>query len=187
MSETNFLSALLDFSPISRVRRNHALEHATMQVLAEQHGTVRLVGRSSFWGFTIYGDVDTENLLHAAREGLRRLKAGQRTMAIHPNCGSNYAVAGTIAGLGAFLALGGLSRDREERFLDRLARLPLACAVGTLGVILSRPLGTAFQAHVTTEADVGDLHIAGVTRSEQAGTTVHFVQTETESATAQGD
>ncbi len=181
------LSTLLDLPLVSRVRRNHALEHATMQVLAEQHGTMRLVGRSSFWGFTIYGDVDTEDLLDAAREGLRRLKAGQRAMAIHPNCGSNYAVAGTIAGLGAFLAMGGLSRNKEERFTDRLARLPLACAVGTLGVILSRPLGTAFQAHVTTEADVGGLCIRGVTRSERAGTTAHFVQTEAQSATSQAE
>lgn len=170
--------SLLDLPLISRVRRNHALEHATMQVLAEQHGAMRLVGRSSFWGFTIYGDVDTEDLLCAAREGLRRLKAGQRALAIHPNCGSNYAVAGTIAGLGAFLALGGASRNKDEHFLDRLARLPLACAIGTLGVILSRPLGTAFQAHVTTEAEVGDLSITDVTRSERAGTAVHFVQTE---------
>jgi hypothetical protein len=184
MSETNVLSALLNLSPIARVRRNHALEHATMQVLAEEHGTRRLVGRSSFWGFAIYGDVVTEDLLEAAREGLRRLKAGERTMAIHPNCGSNYVIAGAIAGLGAFLAMGGLSRDREDRLLDRLARLPLACAAGTLGVILSRPLGTAFQAHVTTEADVGDLRIAGITRSEGAGTTVHFVQTEARPATS---
>jgi hypothetical protein len=149
-----------------------------MQVLAEQHNANRLVGRSSFWGFTIYGDVHTEDLLNAAREGLKRLRAGQRTMAIHPNCGSNYVVAGTIAGLGAFLAMGGLVRDRDEGLLDRLARLPLACAIGTLGVILSRPLGAAFQAQVTTEANVGDLSITGVTRSKRAGTTVHFVQTE---------
>jgi hypothetical protein len=158
-----------------------------MQVLAERHGTMRLVGRSSFWGFTIYGDVDTADLLDAAREGLRRLKTGQRNLAVHPNCGSNYAVAGTIAGLGAFLAMGGLGRDRNDRFVDRLARLPLACAVGTLGVILSRPLGTAFQAHVTTDADVGDLCIAGVTRTERAGTAVHFIQTEAQSGTSRVD
>jgi hypothetical protein len=177
MNGASFWSDLLDFSPISRVRRNHALEHATMQVLAERQGNVQLVGRSSFWGFTIYGDVDTESLVDAAHEGLRRLKAGDRAIAIHPNCGSNYVVAGTIAGLGTFLTLGGLSRERDERLIDRLARLPLACAVGTLGVILSRPLGTAFQAHVTTEADVDDLRITCVTRHERAGTTVHFVQT----------
>ncbi len=171
------LSRVLDLPLVSRVRRNHALEHATMQVLTETHSTARLMGRSSFWGFIIYGDVETEELLNAAREGLQRLKDGQRTMAIHPNCGSNYVVAGAIAGLGAFLAMGGFVQDKEEGFLDRLARLPLACAIGTLGVILSRPLGSAFQAYVTTEANVGDLYIVGATKSERAGAPVHFVQT----------
>jgi uncharacterized protein YqhQ len=115
--------------------------------------------------------------LNAAREGLRRLKAGEQGMAIHPNCGSNYVVAGTIAGLSTFVALGGLSRNRQEGLLDRLARLPMACAMATLGIILSRPLGTALQAHVTTEPDVGDLRVDGVTRNERAGSAVHFVGT----------
>ncbi len=171
------LSSLLDLPFVSRVRRNHALEHATLRVLTERHRMTSLMGRSSFWGFAIYGDLDTEDLLEAAHEGLRRLRNGDRSIAIHPNCGSNYAVAGTIAGAGALIALGGLSKQTDERPLDRLARLPLACAVGTLGVILSRPLGSAFQAHIATEADVGDLTITGTTKNERAGTTVHLVHT----------
>jgi hypothetical protein len=171
-------SALLDLPLISRVRRNHALEHATLRILGERHPNLRLMGRSSLWGFYIYGDVSTENLLSATREGLRRLKAGEREMAIHPNCGSNYVVAGTIAGLSAFLALGGLSRNRRESLLARLARLPMACATATLGIILSRPLGAALQAHVTTEAEVGHLYIAGVQKNERAGSPVHFVRTD---------
>ena len=99
-------------------------------------------------------------------------------MAIHPYCGSNFVVAGTIAGLSAFLALGGLSRNRRESLLDRLARLPMACATATLGIILSRPLGTALQAHVTTDADVGAMRVAGVTRHRQSSPAVHFVRTE---------
>ena len=177
MSE-GLLSALVDLPLISRVRRNHALEHATVQVLSELHSSLRLMGRSSLWGFYIYGDVGTEDVLSAAREGLRRLKAGEKAMAIHPNCGSNYVVAGTIAGLSGFLALGGLSRNRRQSLLDRLARLPMACATATLGVILSRPLGTALQAYVTTKADVGDLRIDGITRSERAGSAIHFVRTD---------
>jgi hypothetical protein len=172
------VSSFLNLPVVSRVRRNHALEHATLQILAEREGETRLMGRSSVRGFTVYGDVDTDKLLQAAQDGLKRLRAGQRALAVHPNCGSNYAVAGVIAGLGAFLALGGLNRDDEENVLERLARLPMACALGTLGVIASRPLGAAFQAHVTTEADVGELEITNVTRSVRAGTVIHFVQTE---------
>lgn len=174
----SLVSSLLSFPAVSRVRRNHALEHATMQVMAQHRGTISVVGRSSFWGFAIYGDIGTNALLEAAQEALFRLRAGEHALAIHPNCGSNYVVAGTIAGIGTLVALGGLTKDRDERLLERLARLPLACAVGTIGVILSRPLGAAFQTHVATEADVGDLRIAGVTRNDRAGTTVHLVRTE---------
>ncbi len=184
MSEIHSLADLLDLSFISRVRRNHALEHATVHTLSERYRGLRLVARSSLWGFYIYGDVPTEAVLSAAQEGLRRLKAGQWRMAIHSNCGTNLAVAGTLAGLGAFLALGGIS-TRNRTFsekpgfsLERIARLPLACATATLGIILAQPLGTALQIHVTTQADVGSLHIIGITRERKAGITVHHVRTE---------
>jgi len=175
-----------DFSPftlsvsrlISRVRRNHALEHATMTVLSERQRDLRLVGRSSLWGFYIYGDVSTESVVAAAQEGLRRLKAGQHQMAVHPNCGTNLAVSGVLAGLGAFLALGGLFRSRPKSLWERLTYLPLACTAAMLGIVAARPLGTAFQANVTTQADVGDMALVAVTREERAGVQVHRVRTE---------
>ena len=178
MNGAQFLSSLLDVSFISRVRRNHALEHATVHVLAEQHRNLRLVGRSSLWGFTIYGEIPTEAVIAATQEALRRLKAGQRRMAIHPNCGSNLAVAGVLAGLGAFLALGGGSADRGKNRWERLARLPLAFTAATVGIILAQPLGTALQAHITTQADVGDLHVVGVRQERKGGLLVHRVRTE---------
>ena len=178
MSEAKSLIPLMSFPLISRVRRNHALEHATMCVLSERYRDLKLVGRSSLWGFYIYGNVPTEGLLVAAQEALRRLKAGQRRMAIHPNCGSNLAVAGILAGVGAFLALGGLSKHRPRGLLQRLARLPLACTAAMLGVVLAQPLGAALQAYVTTQADVGDLRIVGVTQERKASILVHHVRTE---------
>jgi hypothetical protein len=178
MSKTHILLTPLNLPFVSHVRRNHALEHATMHVLSEHYRSLRLVGRSSLWGFYIYGDVSTEAVLAAAQEGLRRLKSGQRQMAIHPNCGSNLAAAGTLAGLAAFLTLGGCSANRARSRLERIARLPLACAAATLGIIMARPLGTALQAHVTTQADVGSLRIVGVTRERRAGVLIHHVRTE---------
>ena len=184
MNRTHASPALLDLSLISRVRRNHALEHATIRVLSERHRDLKLVGRSSLWGFYVYGDVSTEEVLSAAQEGLQRFQGGQRQMAIHPNCGTNLAVAGVLAGLGAFLALGGLSprnqvfRKKSGFLLDRLARLPFAFTAATLGIILARPLGPAFQAYVTTQADVGDLRIISVTQEKKAGITVHHVRTD---------
>jgi hypothetical protein len=177
MNEKLSLSTPLDLYPISRVRRNHALEHATIQVLSEEYPDLRLVGRSSLWGFYIYGDVPIEAVLAATQEGLRRLRSGQRHMAIHPNCGSNLVVAGVLAGLGAFLALGGLSPRRDKGLMERVLRLPLAFSAATMGIILARPLGPLLQAYVTTQPDVGDLRIVDVTRERKAGILVHHVRT----------
>ena len=172
------VSSLLNVAPISRVRRNHALEHATMNVLSERYRDLRLVGRASLWGFYVYGNVPTEGILAAAQEGLRRLKAGDRRVAIHPNCGSNLAISGILAGVGAFLALGGLSRDHPRNFWQRLFRLPFACTAAMLGIVLAQPVGPLFQAHVTTQADVGALRVVDVTREARAGIAVHHIRTE---------
>ena len=173
MSQTHLLPALLNLPPVSHVRRNHAWEHATMHVLSERHPTKKLVGRSSLWGFYIYGDVPAETVLAAAQEGLRRLKGGQRGMAIHPSCGSNLAVAGTLAGLASFLVLSGKSRN----WLQWLSRLPLACAAATLGVFLAQPLGPLLQAQITTQAAVGSLRIIDVAREQRAGIVTHYIRT----------
>jgi hypothetical protein len=174
----NKANSPLDIPLVSRVRRNHALEHATMNVLSERHETLRLVARSAPGGFYIYGDVPTEDVIAAAREGLQRLRAGQRQMAVHPTCGTNLAVAGVLAGMGAFLALGGLSKDRPRNLFQSLTRLPLACAAATMGIFLAQPLGPILQARVTTEADVGDMRIVDVAREQRAGILVHHVHTE---------
>ena len=174
----NQTHSLLDLPFVSRVRRNHALEHATMHVLAERYRELRLVGRSSLWGFYIYGNVPTEGVLAAAQEGLQRLQAGQRQLAIHPHCGSNLVVAGILAGLGAFLALGDGSKGRARGRLEQLARLPLAFAAATLGILLAQPLGLLLQDRVTTQAHVGPMRIVGVTRESRAKVLVHHVRTE---------
>ncbi len=178
------LSTLLNLPPILRVRRNHALEHATMHVLSERYRDLKLVARSSLWGFYIYGNIPAEAVLAAAQEALQRLKAGQREIAIHPNCGSNLVVAGTLAGLGAFLALSGGRKAGSPgktrafaRWLEHIARLPLACAAAMLGIVLAQPLGIILQARVTTQSDVGDLRIISVTQEKKAGIFVHHVRT----------
>lgn len=173
LSPTTWLNLPL----ILRVRRNHALEHATISVLGERYPNLRVVGRTSPWGFYIYGEVPTEGLLAAAQEGLRRLRAGQRQMAVHPNCGTNFAIAGILAGVGAFLTLEGLS-IRRRNFWERFASLPLVCSVATMGIVLALPLGTAFQARITTEANVGDMSISGITWERKGGLLIHHVRTE---------
>ncbi len=159
---------------VTRVRRNHALEHATLHVLGERQRGLRLMGHASPWGFVIYGNVPTEELLAAAQEGLRRLQRGQRHLAIHPNCGSNLVLAGILAAVGAFLALGG----RAKGWRQRLTRLPLACVAATGGILLARPAGQLVQARLTTQADVGSLHIVEIAWTKQAGRLIHHIHTE---------
>jgi hypothetical protein len=40
--------------------------------------------------------------------------------------------------------------------------VPLALSFAVLGFFLSRPLGSWLQANVTTEADLGNLHIVDI-------------------------
>lgn len=167
----------LNIPLILRVRRNHALEHATINVLGERYPTLRVVGRTSPWGFYIYGEVPTADLLAAAQEGLRRLRAGQRHLAVHSHCGSNFAIAGILAGIGAFLTLEGLL-IRRRNLWERFACLPLVCTAATIGIILAQPLGVAFQTHITTEADVGEMRIGGITWERKGSLLVHHVRTE---------
>jgi hypothetical protein len=162
---------------ISRVRRNHALEHATMSLLSKRRKAHGLLAHSAVSGFRIYGDVPTEDVTAAAKEGLQRLRDGEKKMAVHPTCGTNLVVAGVLAGIGAFLALGGLSRNRPKNFFQSLIRLPAACTAAMVGIFLARPLGPLFQAHVTTDADVGDMRIVDITQEQRAGILVHHVRT----------
>ena len=100
---TNFFEQYIqpNLSPdaFSRIRRNHGLEHATLHVLAQRHPKISMAGHSNATGFWLLGDVDTEDLSDAIEEALRRMRSGERNLAVHPNCGTNFVSAGTIAGL----------------------------------------------------------------------------------------
>jgi hypothetical protein len=157
-----------------RLRQNHALEHATMHILSAQLPRRTLVGRSTPGGIYIYGDAPTDLVIESASEGLRRLKAGQRELAVHPNCGTGLVLAGVLAGLGAFAILGRRTRSVWERLL----LLPLACAAATLGIVVARPLGPLVQSRISTDANVRGTRIAGAQLSERAGIRRHFIRTE---------
>ena len=66
---------------INRVRRNHALEHATLQVLARSNPHGRLAGYSAWNGFWVLGAVSTDALASAVEEALRRLRGGEVSLA----------------------------------------------------------------------------------------------------------
>jgi len=144
-------------SVIQSIRRNHALEHATIQILSSRKKYSFLAGYSDWRGFWVLGEVDSLDLQNAAQEALARLKGGEARLAVHPHCGTNFAVSGLLAGSAAMLALAGANSTRK-----RLERFPMVISLVTLALIAAQPLGPKVQQHLTTCPQPGNMEIAGV-------------------------
>lgn len=166
------LTSVLELPFVGATRRNHALEHATLHVLADKYPNRMLGGHSNPSGFFILGDVPLEAVADAVTEALSRLRLGERGLAIHPGCGTNVA---TSALLGASLAWFVMRGTRTSS--DRLLRFPFAVALAIAGALLSRPLGPVLQQKITTEAEMGALRVTGVRRSLHGRLTAHRVLT----------
>jgi hypothetical protein len=153
----------------STVRRNHALEHATIAVLANKLGhDVRLVGRATRSGFYLYGDMPADRVEESAAEALYRLRRGESHLAVSPMCGTNLAVAGVLAGLASLLALGNRGR---------LERVPNVLLASMLAVLMAQPLGRLAQKHVTTDADLSDTELIGFRQGGRGPGRFHKVDT----------
>lgn len=161
--------SILDIPVIAKVRRNHALEHATIHVLSQRQPTLRLMGRSSLSGFHIYGHVDTEALATAASEALFRLQSGEVDLAVHPRCGTNIALAGMLAGISTFGVMSGRPRSK-------LDKLPQMILTATAAILIAQPLGVLVQSKITTSPKVNGIYIQGITRQERGGMVIHHVK-----------
>ena len=153
---------------LDSVRRNHALEHATVTLLLEAGSPTPLGGYSTPGGFLIFGRASLEEVQAAARQALAALKAGREELAISPHCGTNIATAALLSGL---LARAILSRGR------RIVRLPVAIAAMVGVGFLSRPIGNALQRHFTTLAELDDVEITRVRRLWAGGLSVYRIST----------
>lgn len=163
---------LQDIPFIARTRQNHGLEHATIHVLSQQNPGLRVMGRTTPGGFYLYGNLTTKKVRAAVEQAISRLQRGETYLAVHPNCGTNLATAGFLAGLSSFVTL--LPRTRR-----RLERLPFAILAATLAIVAAQPLGRFLQAQVTTSSDVHNLLIKRITRRQQNRLTVHYIETTT--------
>ena len=148
---------ILDLPYILETRRNHALEHATLHMLSRTH-QINMGGHSNPTGFFIFGDLPTEDIRAALNEAYTRLRGGESGLAIHPGCGTNLVATALLPGTLAWLPF---QSTRSTRV--RLLLLPLAILFGVFGFVLSKPLGTWMQRNVTTEADLGNMEIVGMT------------------------
>jgi hypothetical protein len=136
-----------------RVRQNHALEHATVTILANDLPGLSVSARSNTRGFMIFADLDPALVRRAADEALERLRAGEAELAIHPNCGTNLAVGMSLALLGSLWSLTAMRQ-----------RTRLASALGSVAAsfMIARPLGSLAQKYLTTQPNLDDVRIVDV-------------------------
>jgi hypothetical protein len=167
------LDRLLALPIVDRTRRNHGLEHATITLLSHKHPGLSLVGRSTPNGFHLYGNVGTEAVSAAAHQALQRMQNGETSLAVHPNCGTNFVTAGIAAACAASLGFMGANDWRA-----RWSRLPFVALLTTAALIFAQPVGMALQRHVTTSGDMRGMEITRITRRVRGGVVLHVITTQ---------
>lgn len=138
-----------------RVRKNHSLEHATVNVLEERYGRPLNIGGLAYSdGFTLSGPdlPPAYEVLDAAREALYRMKNGEIHLAIHQRCGTSIAAANLIFSVFFILVL---------VFYKHLSIFNVLAAF-FLANMLAIPFGRTLQRFFTTYPDVRDLIIADI-------------------------
>ena len=137
------------------LRRNHALEHATIVVMMEREPARRLNGFSTDDGFFVQGVRSLAEVESAAREAIRRLQGGEKGLAIHRNCGTTIVAANLLAAIFFLSALGVGLYLEWHLYLLILGGLVLAFA-------LRVPLSLLLQRFVTTDADLSNAEVGWV-------------------------
>lgn len=160
----------LELPPFAALRRNHALEHATLHVLSERNQRLRLVGRSDWNGFTLYGSADIEQVADAVMSALERLQAGESSLAVHPRCGTSVAAGVTLAGLASYVALSG----RRTAWWRKTVRLLLGLGAA---LAITPSLGLKLQEHLTTSAKASAVRVMGIRRREVGAVVMHRITT----------
>ncbi len=138
------------------LRRNHALEHATIVVMMEREPGRRLNGFSTDDGFFVQGVRSISEVESAAREAMRRLQSGEKRLAIHRNCGTTIVAANLLAAIFFLVTLGlVLYLDVGNLYLMILGSVVLAFA-------LRIPLSLLLQRFVTTDSDLKNAEVGWV-------------------------
>jgi hypothetical protein len=173
MLAPNPIQSILDYPLISRIRRNHGLEHATLHMLAQRRPRSSFAGHSDAGGFWILGDATTEEILSAVDDALFRLQQGEQSLALHPNCGTNLAASSILAGVAAGLAMTGVGK----RWRDKLDRLPLAISLASLALMAAQPIGMLLQQQVTTDGNPAGLQVVSIQATKRGGWRAHRIIT----------
>jgi hypothetical protein len=159
---------------VSRIQRNHGLEHATLHLIGEKYPHLALAGYSDVQGFWIVGNVEAGIVIAAATEALERMRMGERQLAIHANCGTNFMTSGILAGLTAWLTMIGDTSTCKKK----LDRLPILLILVTLAIIISRPFGMLIQSRLTTSGEPITLEVTRIVSRKNSIGWTHRVFTQ---------
>jgi len=164
---------------ISRVRRNHGLEHATIHMLSARHKNFNAQGHSNHLGFSlnIYGELPETAVHEAVHEAFTRMKQGEHQLAVHPNCGTvllTTAAMATIAAQASFALEQRRQRSRTMNWNVLFNGFPSAIMAVVVALIVSRPVGVQLQAQYTVEGDLGDMEIVSIKKVQPSFVTRIF-------------
>ena len=137
-----------------QTRKHHAIEHATIHLLAARYPPIALAGLSDPWGFTLYGRVSSQAIEEAVGEALRRLQAGEEEIAFHPNCGTNLTTSVFLVTAASLLGSAGNRRTALEK-------ATITAALVTIALLVAGPLGMRLQRLTTSDA-VDSLRLAKI-------------------------
>lgn len=140
-----------------KLRRNHALEHATVNVLERKYGYKNLAGYADNNGFYILGVQNIYHVLDAARKGLVLLRQGRSDLAIHGRCGTSITAVNLISAV-IFLLL--LFFTGYFSLLNVIIALAAANIFGPV-------LGRLVQKYFTTSPDVKEMEITNAYYEQQ--------------------
>jgi len=151
-----------------RVRKNHSLEHATINVLEERYGrTLQIGGLAYSNGFSLSGpDLPPPyEVMSAVREGHLRMINGEKDLAIHPRCGTSMAAANFLFSLAFILVL----------FSSHHFSLLNAVVAFLLANVFANPFGRILQRFFTTHSNVDDVAVQDIYIQQPANYSFSFI------------
>ena len=157
---------LRDLARDRTTRIIHGLEHATIRILLDE-GSIVYGGltHTGFFEIHLHREGKEEHqaatVRAAVKAAVRRIRAGERGLAYHPQCGTSLLVAVTV------LALMALSSAAIGLFVDLRPQTLLAVGGAYVGVLLVgvRPLGWLAQRFLTVSTSFRSARVLRVVRS----------------------
>ena len=154
---------------INKVRRNHAIEHATVAVMAEQGLQGFIAGYATNNGFWLFSKAPKPEVKIATLNALERLYKGENSLSVSKNCGTNIALTVIMTDLLFQL----YRRITKSKSPDLGPRILIAAA----SIAISNPLGLKIQQYFTTLSDVKQVRIVGVDTYKLGKMFLHKVHT----------